>query len=225
MNNVSRRAGTLVLALIAGGAGAQSACSSDGQPPPTGLLERFINADCDGCWTDLRAPEPARGEVALDWIVPGSRDDDAPLAAAARRDGLDRLAALRRAIPRNEDTQHQQRTGPSVQLRVARGPAFNGYVGASIELQDGGTRPWRAWLLLVETLPAGSERTPVQRNLVRNVLQLDWNGKRAPGERLIETRAMNIPEGAQPARLQVVGWVEDARGRIRGIAQSRCAAP
>ena len=31
-----------------------------------------------------------------------------------------------------------------------------------------------------------------------------------------------IPEGANPDRLRVVGWVEDAQGRIRAIAESRC---
>jgi hypothetical protein len=36
---------------------------------------------------------------------------------------------------------------------------------------------------------------------------------------------MNIPEGANPSRLRVVGWVEDARGRIRAIAQSLCVPP
>jgi hypothetical protein len=33
---------------------------------------------------------------------------------------------------------------------------------------------------------------------------------------------MNIPEGADPARLRVVGWVEDAHGRIVAAAQSHC---
>ncbi len=34
---------------------------------------------------------------------------------------------------------------------------------------------------------------------------------------------MNIPPGANPRHLRVVGWIEDARGRLRGLAQSRCA--
>jgi hypothetical protein len=33
---------------------------------------------------------------------------------------------------------------------------------------------------------------------------------------------MSIPEGAKPERLRVVGWVEDARGRVVAAAQSRC---
>jgi hypothetical protein len=36
---------------------------------------------------------------------------------------------------------------------------------------------------------------------------------------------MSIPEGANPKRLRVVGWVEDARGRVVATAQSRCPQP
>jgi hypothetical protein len=199
-------------------------CSSDGQPAPTAVLERFINADCAGCWTDLDVARPAAGHVALDWVVPGSRGDDAPLSAAARREGLDRLAALGRAVPRNDDSRLGRRDGRRVSVRVANGLPFNGYIGASIELPHAPAGPWHAWLVLVETLPPGTEKTPVERNLVRNVLELAWKAP-ARGERLLETRPMNIPEGANPDRLRVVGIVEDARGRIRGIAQSRCAPP
>ena len=85
------------------------------------------------------------------------------------------------------------------------------------------------WLLLVETIPAGAEGTPVARNLVRNAVQTAWNqsGPLSKDEqkRLFESRPMNIPEGAQAARLRVVGWVEDAHGRIRAIAQSQCTQP
>lgn len=225
MNIVSRRAvatGTLLLGLAA--AHAQSVCSSDALPPPRGLLERCINADCEGCWTDTRVPAPARGEVALDWIVPGSRGDDAPLSAAARTEGVERLAVLGEPVPRNDAARRQQRQGPALRLRVAQGQAFNGYLGASIELRGAGPGPWRAWLALVETLPAGSERNPVARNLVRNVLEVTWDaGTPAKGGLRREARPMNIPEGANPDRLRVIGWVADARGRIRGIARSRCA--
>lgn len=212
----------IALALAAAGAQAESpsVCSSDGQPAPTGLLERFINADCAGCWTDLRSPRPRAGEVALDWILPGSRGEDAPLAAAARAEGLARLQALGIAVPRNDDSHRVRRQGEPVQVRVARGQAFNGYIGASIELKDAGPGPWRAWIALVEELPPGTEKTPLARNLVRNVLELAWDARRRPP--LAETRAMNIPEGAHPDRLRLVGLVEDARGRIRGIAQTRC---
>ena len=220
MNDVSRPALGAVLLALAAAAAAQPSCSSDGQPPPAGLLERFINADCEGCWTDLKTAGPGRGELVLDWIVPGSRGDDAPLSAAASRDALARLQALGRDVPAHGLDVHGKRRGRPPGLRVAQGLAFNGYMGASIELRERAPGPWRAWLLLVEAIPPGSERTPVARNVVRNVLQVSW-GAGGPGARS-EARPMNLPEGARPDRLRVVGLLEDARGRLRGIAQSRC---
>ena len=212
--------------LCAGGAQAQSSCSSDGQPQPVAILERFINADCESCWSDARTTRPGPGEIALDWIVPGSRGDDAPLSAAASRDALERLKALGRPAPPQAGTASHKLQRAARRLRVAQGLPFNDYIGTSIELKPGGAGPWKAWLLLVETIPAGSDGTPVERNLVRNALQPPWDGERRPPkqarERLFESRPMSIPEGAKPARLRVVGWVEDARGRVIAAAQSRC---
>lgn len=205
-------------------AAAQSSCASDGVPQPAALLERFINADCESCWRDANTPAAGRGELALDWVVPGIRGEDAPLSVVARPDSLARLQALGRQAPLQSDSSRAKRLPASQALRVAHGLPFGGYIGASIELQPAGAGPWKAWLALVETLPAGTEGSPVERNLVRNVLQPDWDRPRSTQERkrLFESRPMNIPEGANPDRLRVVGWVEDARGRIRAIAQSRC---
>jgi hypothetical protein len=203
----------------------QSFCASDGQPQPVALLERFINADCEACWADgSAAPQPR--ELALDWILPGGSDDAAPLSAAASRDGLARLEALRRQPPAQADAVRSRAQAPLRGLRVAHGLPFNGYLGTSIELKAPGSRPWTAWLLLVETIPAGTEGTPIERNLVRNALQPLWSGRTSLSKkehaRLFESRPMSIPPGAQPERLRVLGWVQDARGRIRAIAQSRC---
>lgn len=197
----------------------QPSCSSDGQPEPVALLERFISADCEACWQAGSAPRPRRGELAIDWIVPGSRGDDAPLSAAATRDALDRLGALGRRAPGRLDSVRTARQQAAGSLRVAVGPAFNGYVGASIQSLGGGQGPFTGWLALVETLPAGTEGSPVERNLVRNLLQVAWPA--APGRRF-EARPMGIPEGADPDRLRVVGWLQDSRGRIRAISESRC---
>ena len=103
---------------------------------------------------------------------------------------------------------------------MAHGLPVNDYIGASIELKPASGGPWNAWLLLVETIPPGTEGTPVERNLVRNVLQPAWTKDE---KKLLESRPMSIPEGANPERLRVVGWVEDARGQIVAVAQSRCA--
>jgi hypothetical protein len=47
---------------------AQSACSSDGQAAPTGLMERFISADCADCWASapIAPPWPANPGAGLD---------------------------------------------------------------------------------------------------------------------------------------------------------------
>lgn len=201
-------------------------CASDGQPRPRALLERFINADCEACWGDAATPQPQAREVALDWVLPGSRGEDAPLSAVALREGLDRLADLRRPAPASADATRGPLMAAARTLRVAHGLPVNGYVGTSIRLSPAGRAPWRAWLLLVETLPAGTEGSPVERHLVRAAFNPPWALRRAPTpaeqKALAETRPLRIPEGAQPDRLSVVGWVEDAQGRIRAIAQSRC---
>ena len=61
----------------------QSSCSSDGQRAPTSLIERFISADCDTCWTSPAVVKTKPHELALDWIVPSAKGDEAP--AVARR--------------------------------------------------------------------------------------------------------------------------------------------
>ena len=217
------RAALLALALAAAcTAHAQSSCSSDRVPQPGALLERFINADCDACWRDAATARARPGELALDWIAPGAKGEDAPLAVAASGDALVRLQALGRGRPLPTDLVRHARQGRGPILRVAHGMPFNDYMGASIELKGATGGPWTAWLALVETLPAGTEGSPVERNLVRNLLQLSWPSGPGPhGER----RPMRIPEGTHADRLRVVGWVEDARGVIRAISESVCGPP
>lgn len=238
--------------LCHGAANAQSSCASDGQRPPTELLERFINADCRTCWSDADTPVPQAGGIALDWILPGALGEEAPLSAAASRDATDRLGSLGKATPpsRLEHVQlapntAQQQASAAIdpQLRVARGIALNGYMGASIELRlpaaagqpKGGFQyPLTAWLVLTESVPAGVEGSPVNRELVRNSLVATWTapvapasglGKRPPAaqRRHFESRPMSLPAGANPDRISVVGWVQDARGRLLALARSVCS--
>jgi hypothetical protein len=200
-------------------------CTSDGVPQPSAVLERFINADCATCWNDPATPKPvSAGTLVLDWVIPGRKGDEAPLSAVATDDAMERLSRLRRQVPDRSDAVTTRREGEKLDLRVAQGVAFNDYVGASIELKSPGRDAWSAWLLLVEQLPAGTEGSPVARNLVRNVFRPDW-GKtmaRAPA-RLAETRAMQIHQGAQADRLRLVAVLQDARGRIRAISQTECS--
>jgi hypothetical protein len=225
----------LVLTLLPLNSTAQSYCASDNQPQPVQLLERFINADCDSCWTDPATPQPGTGAIALDWIVPGAKGDDAPLAAAASRDGLTRLQALRQQLPaRASSASRRVKALPASRLRVAHGLALGGYVGASIELKPipraakGKGQTWTAWLALVETLPAGTEGSPVARNLVRNLFQPNWDGRKQLSKdeqnRFFEQRSMGIAAGVDASRLRVIGWVEDPTGQVVAAAASQCVA-
>lgn len=202
-----------------------SVCSSDSQPRPVALLERFISADCDECWRDPKTPKAGRGELALDWILPGRQGDDAPLAMGASRDGLDRLEALQRPPVPASDAVRSRVAGTRAQLRVAQGVAFNDYLGTSIEIKPG-TGRWQAWLLLVEQVPAGAEGSPVARNLVRNAYRPPWDSARprTAKERLglYENMAMRIAEGAQLSRLRLVGLLYDERGRLVSAVRSDC---
>ena len=213
------------------GAQAQSSCSSDGQRTPVAVVERFTSADCENCWSDTTArPAPPR-TLVLDWIVPSPRGDEAPLSAAATRDANDRLAALHRAAPTTSLTTQTPVAKRPYRMRVAHGLPFNGYIGASMELPQSEVRPVplpvTGWLVLVETIAAGTEGTPVERNLVRNSLTRTWDGRhqlsKDEQKRLWESRPMGLGATARPERLRVVGWVEDAHGRIITAAQSHCA--
>jgi hypothetical protein len=221
----------LALCLSAPMAHSQVSCNNDGLAPPKVIFERFINADCEACWGDPATPVPAPGALALDWVVPGSQGDDAALSAAATRDALARLEESGKASPTTRSSQLIKVTGwPGTTLRVAHGPAVSGYLGASIELiLPAGTRidtPLQPWLVMVETLPQGFEGSPVPRNLIRNVLQPTWNMRQelqtSEQTRFIEIRPMNIPQGAKPERLRVVGWLQDTNGHVLMAAESAC---
>ena len=234
----------LAVQLCSASAWAQASCASDGQRALVALVERFISADCEACWSDPATPKVKAAELALDWIVPSAKGDDAPLSIAASRDAPARLLALRMDAPRTvASARHKVVTLPAAKaptLRVAHGVALGGYMGTSIELKPARgaalpRQPLTAWLLLVELVPAGTDGTPVARNLVRNALYPAWNVRSmlfnteqlrqqhppVPA-RLYESRPMSIPAGTNPEHLRVVGWVEDASGRVIASAASVC---
>ncbi len=123
----------LLLALHLPTLYAQSGCSSDGAKAPQALFERFILADCADCWADAATPAPGPTAAVLDWIVPSAAGDDAALSAAARRDSIERLESLQRALPSQTDVAVPTRaTTLPGQLRVAFGPAVNDYVGTVV---------------------------------------------------------------------------------------------
>ena len=192
-------------------------------PQPAAVLERFISADCAECWRDKATAAPGKDTVVLDWIVPGLKGENAPLSAVATYDAMERLRYLKTATPERSASVTSRREGQPAPLRLAQGQAFNDYIGTSMELKEHANDAWRAWLVLVEKLPAGTEGSPVARNLVRNVFRPDWARTvgRAPG-RLAEARTMQIHEGARPERLRLVAILQDGRGRIRAITQTEC---
>jgi hypothetical protein len=232
-------AGLVVSTAATTTARAQSSCSSDGQAAPTGLLERFISADCETCWADSRTVRAQPGELTVDWIVPSDKGEDAPLSTVASRDASQRLQALRQVAPKDFINVRKTVTAKPLTLRVARGLAFGGYMGVSIELTaaPGASLPTEtltAWLLLVQEIPVRTEGTPVPRYLARNGLVSLWdkriqlsnkeqNTDQAQGEaRLYESRPMGIPAGANPDHLHVLGWVENEKGEVIAAAVSGC---
>lgn len=225
-------ASLVLAACLTPPAHAQSSCSSDGQARPVALVERFINADCRECWSAAATILTRRGEVALDWVLPGGQGDDAPLSAVASRDGLKRLQTLNLSPPPSSTSRTTPVTSQG-RLRVAHGVPVSGYIGASVQLQRippaGVAPPFTAWLALVERIPAGTEGSPVPRNLVRNLLQSLWDGRKQLSKdeqpSFLESRVLDIPAGTDPARLSVIGWVQDGEGRVFAAAQSRCIPP
>ena len=189
-------------------------CPRAGAP----AIERFVSADCPGCWADDAAPaDPARAWV-FDWIVPAG--DAAALAAAASTDAAARQQRAGPAASPAGRATHTLATG--LQLRVNSGPAWSGYMGVQLEARGRAPAGATAWLALVEMLPAQAEGNAQPRRLVRAVagpLALDGL---APGQPLKPLRAMRWPEGALPERLQARAWVEAADGRILAVAHERC---
>ena len=103
-------------------------------PAPTVLVERFTPADCESCWQTATAQDPKdpRRErvLLLDWIVPAA--DDAPLAAAAMPEATARAGtSTARATKVRRVTLTQAR---APQLRIADGPAWNGYIFCRADL-------------------------------------------------------------------------------------------
>lgn len=212
----------LLFSLQSALAAAHSSCSSDGVKPVKHLTERFIHADCAACWTSPIAT-PKSGLV-LDWIVPSAAGDDAALSAAANRDAGERQDALALALTTGQQLHRTTMQAPTTyQLRVAHGLPVNGYIGTSIELikHPKGVKNLTSHLLLIEHLPKGTADSPIDRLLVRNMLQESWNSSSQPT--LLTRRPMSIPAGVHSDNLRVVGWVQDARGHILTMAQSRCS--
>ena len=239
MKNIACTLASVLVLTHAASALAQASCSSDGAPQPVAIFERFISADCEACWSDAATPAPSAtaGVAVLDGIVPGKAGDDAPLSAAATNDALNRLSALGRTAPTTTDVYVTAVDAPmSARLRIAHGLPFNDYLGTGMSLTPARkaqplatpTTGLTFHLLLVEAVPAGSDGTAVPRSIVRNMLAGTWsNGELKASAKGVpphwmETRSMRIPDGTKVEQLRLVGWVQDAQGRLVAAAQSVC---
>lgn len=208
----------LVLAMLACATIASNARAAAACPAYDTLLERFIPAECEACWQS--AAEPKGTPIVLDWIVPGPRGDDAPLAAAALREAGVRAGRI--AQTATTSRRHALPAVAGLSLEVEDGPAFNGYLAAQIRVERDASRGGRsatagaaAYLALVEQVRAGEEGTPIDRMLVRAVV-----GPLPLGEG--ETKhlhAFRLPQGSRPVRLTAVGWVEAPGGKLLAAAR------
>jgi hypothetical protein len=200
---------------------AASACPRAG----AAVVERFISADCPACWSAADVAAPPAGAWLFDWIAPTPAGSEAPLAAAASADAPDRAQRAGGPAPSGQQALTVRSTLPrtaGLRLAVQSGPAWNGYFGLRLEVRGRVPAGSSAWLALVEQLPADSEGSVAERQLVRSVagpLPLD---AMHPGRATSHLRALRWPETAQPTRLQARGWIESADGALLAIATDSC---
>jgi hypothetical protein len=186
-------------------------------PAPLRLVERFMSADCETCWAAQGAKGESKRNVVLDWIVPAA--DTSPLAAGAVSEATARAGALTASSTVQRSTPLQT---AAPRLRIADGPAWNGYVGLQLTVNRRGKLPEGAvaYIALVERVAAGSEGSAIARQLVRNVvgpLSLEELATVTPVRHF---RAMRLPDGAQAEKLASVAWVQSAEGRVIAATQS-----
>ena len=133
-------------AALAHGAWAQSSCSSDGQATPLTLIERFISADCEVCWSAPQTIKPSARALSLDWIVPSGQGEAAPLAAAASPDARLRLETLGRAAP----TESVVTSSKLVSGRAATLPRRHEFwsgLSSTCSAWSGNPWPWWWWAM------------------------------------------------------------------------------
>jgi len=191
------------------------------------VFERFISAECSACWTDASAPAAPRDEWLLDWIVPSARGDDAPLSPAAPDEATGRARKVLITTVNDARTDvHRtaaRRAGPA-RLAVASGPAFNGYFGVQLDGRGRWPAGTSAWIALVESVAAGTDGTPLPRQLVRTVAGPFQLNELQSGKPFRVLQAMRWPETAKPERLRARAWLESADGRIVAMVGERCHA-
>lgn len=188
-------------------------------------VERFISADCSACWSATPERAAAEGQWPFDWIVPSSHGEDAPLSPAAPVEARERVQrATGRALADGASEVHRSQAARAVapRLRVQSSPAWNGYYALRLEVRGKAPRAASAWLALVEAVPAGTDGTPVARDLVRVVAgPLDLADLRRSG-RASALHALRWPETSKAERLRARAWIEAADGTLLAVTDESC---
>lgn len=224
----------LLLAALAALAAAPAHADCPPQTPRV-LLERFIAAPCAACW---KSPPPLAREHrqawVLDWVVPpppGTPPPGEPLQAfllgAAQPEAAARMA--RQGSLASDETvavSHPlpQHSALDVWVDSTRQP--EGRIELHMATRFTSQRPLPAglqgWMVLVERLPAGDQKSPVARQVVRAVAgPLPMEGlAQAP---VAHRRVLNLPKQGDPQQLAALAWVETSKGRV--IAAGRGPLP
>ena len=179
-----------------------------------------MSADCESCWAaaaPVATPKLDARSMVLDWIVPAG--DAAPMAVGAVPESAARAGALTVNTTKTQSTT-LKRGAP--RLRIADGPAWNGYIGLQLTVHRNAPLPDGAvaYMALVERVAAGSEGSGVARQLVRNVagpLSLEELSTTSPVRHF---RAMRLPDAAQTEKLSSVAWVESTEGKVIAATES-----
>jgi hypothetical protein len=191
------------------------------------VLERFIDADCTACWSEAQVPQPGTNEWLLDWIVPTANGDGAPLSAAAPAEAAPRAQRALSTEPapgRSTARRSAARMDHTLRLHVLSGPAWNGYFAVQVDGSGRAPSGSTAWIALVESVDAGTDGTPVPRQLVRTVAGPYQPVELRSGKPWHRLQALRWPETAKPARLRALAWIEQRDGRIVAMAGERCDA-
>ena len=203
---------------VAGHAAVGPACKP---PPPQQLVERFMSADCEACWQAAGTRDGRASTMVLDWIAPTA--PRAPLAAGSVMEAAARAPALTATATLQRQASLSRVDAP--RLRIADGPAWNGYVGVQLTVDRRAALPAgaQAYVALVERVPAGSEGSGVTRQLVRAVAGPLSLEEQSTVRTVRHFRAMRLPEGTRIEQLGSVGWVETAQGMVIAATQSAAA--
>jgi hypothetical protein len=215
----------VALALCSAAAATVHAAPSCKSPEPLRLIERFMSADCESCWAADGLKSKAGRTMVLDWIVPGSAT--APLAVGAVNEATARAGVLTSSATKQQSNALK---AAAPRLRIADGPAWNGYIGLQLTVHRNSNRNGNrngklpegavAYMALVERMARKSEGTALARQLVRNVvgpLSLEELASVTPVRHF---RAMRLPDGARAEKLASVAWVESAEGKVIAATQS-----